>query len=79
MDKDTRNLIIFIIIAIVFGSGAAEWFLLNVILGPIIFFIETLEWAAKTPNMPIYLLIITLIILLLKQEIGDFIQTRLGL
>jgi len=79
MDKDTRNVLIFVVIAIVFGSGAAEWFLRNIILGPIMFIIEILEWAATTPNMPIYLLIITLLILLLKQGIGNYIQTRLGL
>jgi hypothetical protein len=40
MEKDTRNWIVFILLALVFGSGAAEWFLLNIILGPIMFVIE---------------------------------------
>ena len=78
MDKDTRNIIIFVGIAII-SVEAAEWFFVNVLLGSFNFLIEILEWASTTSQMTPLVIIISLLILLLRQQIGDYIQSRLGL
>jgi len=77
MRKDDRNWLIFIGIAIIVGRGAAEWFFVNVIIGSITHLFKILEWASKTSKMTPYLIVVTLLIIVLKQIISDYIQKHL--